>query len=478
VDTTRLHPTTPSVVEVPTLQRPGQKSGGLSYGSIPEKFIPKITQSLIPKTTAAIEDLPAALDKALEEPTGQLRLQDFLESNYKIAVVISDKTRRLPRLEMIEALHRELPHIPFEQFTFVIANGTHKPCRPDELGLPKEVIDRYRWVSHNAIRWRDLRYIGRTPWKMGRFYKQIFKGEFKKSWRDRKIAVKNWVEAVSTFNLRMIRELALMLLPVRLGGFFLSGLGMPIFLNKEMLKADWIISIGQIQPHYFCGFSGGIKNIFPGVAAKASIAFNHFMKIHPTARLGSLQNNIVRDDLETVARLMPNITILNVVGGRDRKVHGVVAGDPILAHRKGSDISREGTLCKIKERTDIVVVSASNPLGKSIYQFVKACAPAGRAVKPGGTIIATASCSDGIGGDILVINQIMFRNGVRNYLPNNVEIRLVSGAEESEVRKTFFSPSPSIGRALEEAIAKHGEGAQITVIPEASHLLVVDEKTN
>ncbi|MFC2075287.1 lactate racemase domain-containing protein [Bdellovibrionota bacterium] len=475
MDTTRLPPRkTPSVVEKPSRE----PSLRLGYGEIPSKYLSRISEVIRPQLGPEVTSLSDTLDEALMGPVGQLRLQDFIEPHHKIAVVVSDKARRIPRKEMLDALHRELPHAPYSQFKMVIANGTHEPSKPEELELPQEVIDRYEWVSHKATRWRDLRLLGKTPLKLKQFFLKILIPEIKKTWEDRKRSIKRWWEAIRTGDINEIKNLLLFLLPVRLAIFFTSGLGMPLFVNKAILKADWIVCLGQIQPHYFVGFSGGIKSIFPGVAAKFSIAFNHFMKIHNTARIGRTEGNIVREDLESTTKFLKNITILNVVSGPKGKIFGAVSGDPILAHREGVKTCKQVALGPFKNRADIVVVSAGNPMGKSMYQFAKALVPAGMVVKPGGTIICSGSCKDGIGGSRLILNHIVFRNGIQNYLPPNTKIRLVSEAQKEEVKKTYFSYDPSLDVALEKAFEKHGSNAKFTVIPEAAYLFVSQEATH
>lgn len=450
----------------------------LAFGAIPPQFVGRIDQIISADHATPVANLDEALDIALGKPIGQSRLQGFIEPHHKIALIVSDKARKIPREKIIDAVHREIPHVPYSQFTIIIANGTHVPSKPEELGLLEDFIKRYKWVSHNSTDYRQLKYIGRTPWKMRRFFLSILPGEIKKSWEERSQGFSSWWNALKRFNKSEIKQLFVVLLPVRLFLFFLSGLGMPILLNRAIFDADWIISIGQIQPHYFAGYSGGIKNIFPGVAAKFSIAFNHFMKVHKTAKIGNLEGNIIRDDLETVAKLLHNITILNIVGGPGGKIYGAVSGDPILAHRTGTKICKNANIGKFKSRSDIVVVSAGEPMGRSIYQLCKALVPASFVVKAGGTIICTGSCRDGIGGSALVVNQIIYRNGIKQYLPRGVTLRLVSDANPRIVDKTFLKPSPSIVAALEDAFSIYGNDATLSVIPEAAHIMVMQVNTH
>ena len=41
--------------------------------------------------------------------------------------------------------------------------------------------------------------------------------------------------------------------------------GTPVDINKRVVEADFRLSTGFIEPHFFAGFSGGRKSIAPGV---------------------------------------------------------------------------------------------------------------------------------------------------------------------------------------------------------------------
>lgn len=62
-----------------------------------------------------------------------------------------------------------------------------------------------------------------------------------------------------------------------------------------------MITTGRIRPHYFAGFSGGAKGIFPGCGHAVDIRQNHLLKADPSARLGRLDDNRCRLDIEDAA---------------------------------------------------------------------------------------------------------------------------------------------------------------------------------
>ena len=85
-----------------------ERSIPLGYGKIPHRFVDKVDQIISADHTLPVQNLDETLDISLEEPIGQLRLQEFIEPHHKIAIIVSDRSRKLPRERMIEAIHREI----------------------------------------------------------------------------------------------------------------------------------------------------------------------------------------------------------------------------------------------------------------------------------------------------------------------------------------------------------------------------------
>lgn len=51
--------------------------------------------------------------------------------------------------------------------------------------------------------------------------------------------------------------------------------GNKVFVFKEVLKADFIITTGNLEFHYFVGFNGGAKAVALGICGRDTIANNH-----------------------------------------------------------------------------------------------------------------------------------------------------------------------------------------------------------
>ncbi len=158
---------------------------------------------------------------------------------------------------------------------------------------------------------------------------------------------------------------------------------------------------GFIEPHFFAGFSGGPKAVMPGISGIETIMGNHEAKMiaHPGATWGETQNNPIYEEIAEVAEKVGPQFLVNVTLNRRREITGIFAGQWQEAHRSGCSFVRQSAMCPVEAPYDVVVTSnAGFPLDASLYQGVKGISAAARIVRPGGTIILAAACTEGITG--------------------------------------------------------------------------------
>ena len=110
----------------------------------------------------------------------------------------------------------------------------------------------------------------------------------------------------------------------------------PVLYPSQVIDADLRILLGEIRPHYFAGFSGGAKTLFPGVAGLSGIWKNHELKANQGSRLGQVDSNPCREDMEEAAALAGPSFMINLIRATDGSIVDVVAGDIVLAHREGT----------------------------------------------------------------------------------------------------------------------------------------------
>ncbi|MBK7583551.1 MAG: DUF2088 domain-containing protein [Myxococcales bacterium] len=231
--------------------------------------------------------------------------------------------------------------------------------------------------------------------------------------------------------------------------------GTRIRILVEVARADLVVSTGRLRPHYFAGFSGGAKSVFPGCALAEDVLANHRLKAHPSARLGQVDDNVCRLDMEEAAGALPGRTfLLNVLCDVDGNPVAAAAGDLLAAHR--SLIPRARELFTVRApKSRVVIVADRPPVSRSLYQASKLLPPAGALLEAGGVVILVADLSDGVGPHERVMRGI-YELGVRPQLPAGHRVYLVSELPRSVTETTYAEPRDSLEGALRDALSVTG----------------------
>ncbi len=366
-------------------------------------------------------------------------LSELLESvsGRSLLLVIPDHTRRCG---IDRILLRLLPSLDKWNVKILVANGSHV-CRPGpaikEL-VGEAVFDNYPVLQHDFRRKDELEYLGDTSY------------------------------------------------------------GTPVWLNRQVREADFVITIGGVLFHYFAGFGGGAKLLMPGVAGQETIRLNHRRTIdpqtgafHPDCYESNLDTNPVFLDLVQVLNYVPNVLSFQVVTAGDGKIVQANAGPVLKTHRIMCETVKRLYRIPIARKADVVVAGAGGfPTDVNLIQTHKAIHHAFQAVKPGGTVVVAAACSEGTGSRTFLP---YFKNGpavnigrelLRDYRINGhtalalktkaekAKIILVSELDADTVRETGMFPAGSPDEAW--SIAKKwlsDEQDTGYVMPEA-HLFV------
>ena len=280
----------------------------------------------------------ALVRDALARPVGTPPLRDLVQPGQQVAIIVSDMTRPCPTDRLLPPVLEELAvaSVP-DDVTVVVALGLHRAQTEAELAalVGPAVYERVRVVNHNP---QDV---------------------------------------------------------VRLG---VTSRGTPVELFRPLVEADVRICLGNLEFHYFAGFSGGAKAVLPGCASPSAIAANHGLMARPGAETGRLEGNPVREDLEEGAAMLGIDFILNAIVDDRHRIVAAFAGHVREAHRKGCERVAERGAVPIAQCADIVLVSAGGyPLDVNMYQAQKALDNAVHAVREGGVIVWVAECREGLG---------------------------------------------------------------------------------
>ncbi len=158
--------------------------------------------------------------------------------------------------------------------------------------------------------------------------------------------------------------------------------GTPVDIAKRVIEADFRICMGNVEFHYFAGYSGGYKAIMPGCSTPSAIQCNHSMIVSPDAITGKIQGNPIREDIEEAGAMVGVDFIVNAVLDEHKHIVYATAGDVTEAHRDACRYLDKMYRKPIPERADIVLVSQGGaPKDANLYQTQKALDNSEHAVK-------------------------------------------------------------------------------------------------
>lgn len=375
-----------------------------------------------------------AVRYALEHPIGTSCLGSIVKPGEKTVIITSDITRPMPTYLVLPSLLDEMytAGVQREDITLVFALGSHRSHTPEEMK---------KLAGERA--YNEILCIDGDPHDF-----------------------------------------------IRMGT---TKLGTPVDVTRIVAEANRRICLGNIEYHYFAGYSGGAKAIMPGVSTRDTIQSNHSRMVMPGAYAGKLEKNPVREDLEEAIRYCPIDFILNVVLDEHKRIIHAVAGHYIDAHRAGCRFLDRVYKKKIDSRADIVIVSQGGaPKDLNLYQTQKALDNAKHAVKKGGIIVLVGSCREGMGEHVFeewmtkspdshsMIERISrdFQLGGHKaaaiaMVLEDADIFLVSEMEPEFVRSIFMQPFRSVQEALDAAFDKLGTEASVLVMPYGGSTLPV-----
>ena len=381
------------------------------------------------------------IKQAMTNPIGSPRLAELARGKKNIVIIASDHTRPVPSKLIIPMILEEIRSTsPNSQITILIATGCHRGTTKEELiqKFGTEIVEKENIYIHDCDEREKLVNIGTLP----------------------------------------------------SGGV--------CEINSIAYQADLLIAEGFIEPHFFAGFSGGRKSVLPGIASRATVLANHCSEFiaHPNARTGVLENNPIHKDMLWAAKHAALRYIVNVVLDEDKKVIYACAGDPELAHKKGTDFL--ASLCGTQALDADIVISTNGgyPLDQNVYQAVKGMTAAEATVKKGGVIIMLAASLDGVGGDyfyhqladepdICKTMDTFLQRGRAYTVPDQWQTQIllrilmhapviyVSEVEDETVRKMHMLPAHSIGEAITKAKTLLGKAdVKIVAIPDGVSVMV------
>ena len=180
--------------------------------------------------------------------------------------------------------------------------------------------------------------------------------------------------------------------------------GTPVKLPATLVEADTRITFGAISHHYFAGYGGGRKLIFPGLGERNAIYTNHGLfldgRTHRLAagcRSGRITGNPLAEDLDQVATFCPAHMAIHGILDSTGHVCDLVVGSGRQHFQTACD--QHARHCETPGADyDLVLASCGGfPKDINFIQSHKAVNNAAAFVRDGGRLIVLAQCRDGVG---------------------------------------------------------------------------------
>jgi nickel-dependent lactate racemase len=301
-----------------------------------------------------------------------------------------------------------------KNITLIIATGTHLPMKSEEFDriLPQEISQRYTVLSHDCDDAQNLVFTGKTAH------------------------------------------------------------GTEVWVNKNYAQAELKIVLGNIEPHHFMGFSGGVKSASIGLTGRKTIDQNHSFLLDPESKIAAYETNPMRMDVEDIGKLIGVDFALNIILAPDKKVASVLAGQPERVMETGIPSARSVCQVKVSQKYDLVIASVGGyPKDLNLYQSQKAVTNAAMITREGGVVILAAECPEESGsksyedfmqgvvsydGVFEKFNRNGFRVGPHKAIQfarigQKAHMVLVSAMNPDLVRQLLLDPAASMDNALEIA---------------------------
>ena len=304
---------------------------------------------LEPAAPPGATDLPRLVRQALDRPLGGAPLAELAHGRTDATVVVPDATRKIELAAVLPVVLERLARagVPDRRVSVLVACGTHPPLADGPLAsLVGALPSGIRILQHDA---RD--------------------------------------------------ESAL----VRVGSF---ADGSALRLHRLAAEASLLVTVGGVRHHYFAGFGGGPKMVFPGVAGYREIQANHArvlrrhggkLEREPGCQPGVLDGNPVAEEIARAADCRPPDCALCLVPGRDGRPAFAAAGPWRIAFAAAVERARDWYEIAAGRFPLAVASAGGGPADATLIQAHKGLDAACRFLDDGGEVLFAADLSSGGG---------------------------------------------------------------------------------
>jgi len=392
---------------------------------------PRLMGVISPSEVAPSANPDLEVERALNSPIDGPTIEELSLRGKTVAIAVDDLTRVTPTYALLKPMLRLLKDagVRRQDIKIIVALGSHRAMTVQEKKekYGADIVEGYEVIDHAFDDESELQYLGEVAGDL------------------------------------------------------------PVWINKEYLKADVRIATGSILPHQNAGWGAGAKILLPGLAGEETIGRMHVHSATTKPNALGMDENPTRQLIDTFAAKVGIQLIVNTVVTRRREIVKVFAGHFVKAHRRGIDFAKSIYSVKTSGLADITI-SSSHPADIFDYwQALKGLFSADLATKPAGGIIELAPCPEGISAthprwiqylqhttkelremykageveDLVALGLALNVTYVREKHP----VCLVSdGVSDRDAVKMGFSKFNTVEEALQFLSRRYGSGSSINVL--------------
>jgi nickel-dependent lactate racemase len=399
--------------------------------------------SVLEPPVKALQPAADVIDAALENPLGSSPLKEIVRKGERTTIVVPDVTRRCDAQTFLPLLLKTLSDSGIDDSDVMIlfANGSHGPLtiaqQREVVGA--EVYSRVETVDHDYSKTEDLVFLGDT-------------------------------EA-----------------------------GIPVALNKLVVKAERLIVAGGTSHHPFTGYAGGPKLINPGCAGIDTILKSHALGIDRAGRGSDKlcdsaiagENPIFRDIVDSVKFVRIDFC-LHLVVDTQGYVAYACAGSMQHSFATARQLADTAYKVMVPEKTELVIASCGGaPFDDDFVKTFRAIHNASRMLKDDGHLVLIAKCGQGVGhdgflrffepnspqdlADLLMNEYTPYGNtalGLRELL-GRVRITVAGNLHQKDAEEMGLEAHHDLQNAIDRAVSELRQGSKLIFIPSAHFVLPI-----
>ncbi len=246
----------------------------------------------------------------------------------------------------------------------------------------------------------------------------------------------------------------------------------PVRLNRHFLDSEVRVLIGSVIPHPFASYSGGAKNVLPGIADPESTMYTHKLVRLGIGLTTDPDTNRFRRKIEATVRELEISCCICCVPTAEGEPVGCWAGDLVAAHRKAAELASACYTRQLSGPVDVLILNAY-PKDMDLVQSraALACLPRAldRILRRDGVVVLTTAAPYGARG-----HGLFSPGGLLHAEPKpearlaGRELWLYTTAPEEAVRQVFWSRYKvfhSRDQLCDALAERYGERATVAVLP-------------